>query len=119
MAQVQEMPLIRFNKPFNKLEGVGSVAKLLYAGFVNLETVEMAKMYKDLIEYDRSASDGTDYELPYGVYILCVFRECETGNLFTSLITNTEANIKKYFGSVGKTFGVMRTYKVTENESST
>ena len=119
MATLQEMPLIKFSKPYKKLEGVGSTAKLLYAGFINLESVELAKMYKDFIEYDCHATDGTDYELPYGVHILCLFQDCETGKLFTSMRTNTEDHIRKYFGNVGKIFGVMRTFRVTKDEPGT
>lgn len=107
----EALEFIRFNKPLKKLKGKGSIAKLLYTSFINLETLEMAKMYKDLLEYDCKIEDEMDYQLEPGVYIICLLQDEDTGELYTTLKVNTEAHIKKYFGGVGKRFCILRNFE--------
>lgn len=97
---------LRFNKRYNKLEGVGNSATLLYSGFISLENPDMVDFYHYLLEYDMKVGDLTT--LPtYGQYIICIFRDDASGKIFTTMRTSTEEHISKYFGNVGKSFEVI------------
>ena len=92
---------------------------MLYTSFVNLESLEIAKMYKDLIEYNCKSDDDKDYNLEYATYIIALLQDEKSGELYTILKPNTEANVGKYFGGVGKRFCILRTYKVEDGRDKT
>lgn len=94
---------LRMNKKYNKLEGVGDEATLLFASFINLTTPQLLLMYSELLSCDTMVGENRAMPL-LNEYILCLFKgNCK---LFTALKPNTEENIKKYFYNIGKKFKV-------------
>lgn len=105
------MNTIKFSKEYVKLHGQ-RFAKLLavYPLHLNIET------YKELIEYDTTATDGTRYPLKSGKYIQLFFAG-DKGIPFCTIRSDKPAmnGMKSkwdyYTERIGQDFAIVRTWE--------
>lgn len=103
---------IKFSKEYIKLHGQTS-AKLLA---VYPQTID--ETYRELIDYDTIAVDGSRYELKDGKYILLVFIGNKhipftTIRLDKPLMNGMKSKLDYYKEKVGEDFEIARTWEAS------